>query len=296
MLADSVNNSPTRRSTPSLVDIPPPKRKSILKKDQQHREESENLLASNRRNVFYGVNKSGPISKSLDYSDSVHTDTLNAQTGLNSLNDNFCTTADPTPTISPTAIKNNNTEQTTNTGNVDNNMHQPQIAQDSSPKKQTSSDSYTDDSQMNTFDKSEDDILFSDSVALSAFNTGKPNIWHNTDIHGIITWQTDTSPSDNLDNDENFFPSTSHMNTPSEEQEPNNGFHISSSPSPVSPENGNHRPASTASDNNNFDCGGDFGGSRSNSRIIPLEQIMQRMQRTSSCDGSPTIPSPGASG
>lgn len=285
---DSLHSSPTRRSTPSLANIPPPKRKSILKKDIQYKDESENLLASNRRNVFYGINKGE--SKSLDSSNN------GVQTYI-SITDNLNKTAEQTP--STNAIQNNNVlDENVKTGNLDNNMHKSNLAQQSPPKKQPSSDSYTDEGQLNTFDKSEDEILFSDSVALSAFNPSKANIWQNSDIHGIITWQTDTSPSDNLENDENFFLSLSHDHTPSEEHEQNNGFHISSSSSQFSPDSINIRQQRENSDSNfdsNFDCGSDFNN-RSSNRVIPLEQLMQRIQRTPSCDAAPTIPSPGASG
>ncbi|XP_060572245.1 uncharacterized protein LOC132730353 isoform X3 [Ruditapes philippinarum] len=286
---DSLHSSPTRRSTPSLVNIPPPKRKSILKKDIQHKDESENLLASNRKNVFYGINKGE--SKSFDSSNN------GVQTFIG-INDNINTTADQT--ISPNAIKNNNIfDENVKTGNFENNMHQSNLAQQPLPKKQPSCDSYTDESQLNTFDKSEEEILFSDSVALSAFNPSKANIWQNSDIHGIITWQTDTSPSDNLENDENYFLSLSRDQTPSEDHEPNNGFHISSSSSQFSPDNMDVRQTRDSSDHStfdsNFDCGSDYSN-RSSNRVIPLEQLMQRIQRTPSCDTTPTIPSPGASG
>lgn len=239
--------------------------------------------------MFYGINKGE--SKSLDSSDN------GVQTYI-SITDNLNKTADKTP--SPNAIQNNNVlDENVKTGNLDNNMHQSNLAQQSPPKKQPSSESYTDESQLNTFDKSEDEILFSDSVALSAFNASKANIWQNSDIHGIISWQTDTSPSDNLENEENFFLSLSREHTPSEDHEPNNGFHISSSSSQFSPDSVDIRQQRDSSDHSNFDsnfdCGSDYS-SRSSNRVIPLEQLMQRIQRTPSCDSAPTIPSPGASG
>lgn len=238
--------------------------------------------------MFYGMNRGE--SRSFDSSNNC------VQTGFKSVNDNFNHTADLT--FTPNALKNNNIivlDTTMKTGNLDNqsNMtHQPP------PKKQMSSDSYTDESQLNTFDQSEDEIRFSDSVALTAFNASKANMCQNSDIHGIITWQTDTSPSDNLDNDDNYFLSLSHENTPSEDHEPNNGFHLSSSSSQFSPDSDMRQHRETTDHSNfdsNFDCSGDYNG-RSINRVIPLEQLMQRIQRTPSCDTSPTIPSPGASG
>ncbi|KAL4236622.1 hypothetical protein ACF0H5_005006 [Mactra antiquata] len=239
----------------------------------------------------------------VDKGDNKSLDNCNndVKTEFKALNDNLNQTADPN--TSPMIVKNNNIiEKDIKTGNLDNNMHWSNLAQ-LPPKKQQSSDSYTDDSQLNTFDKSEDEILFSDSVALSAFNTGKANIWQNRDIHGILTWQTDTSPSDNLENDEGYFLSLSHENTPSEDHEPNNGFQVS----PLSPASSQFSPdgmsdtrqqkenGDSTFDANFVDCVGDFSN-RSNNSIIPLEQLMHRMQRTPSCDTPPTIPSPGASG
>lgn len=170
------------------------------------------------------------------------------------------------------------------------------------PVKQQSSDSYTDESQLNTFDKSEDEILFSDSIAVSAFNTGRGNIWQNEDIHGIITWQTDTSPSDNLENDENFFCSFSTEHTPSEDIDLGNRFNNSSpqlvdtgnSVNDFKPETPNNRFTDVKNNSSKLDLSN--LQEKPSNKLKPLEQLMQKLQRTPSCETSPTIPSPGASG
>ena len=208
-----------------------------------------------------------------------------------------------------TSRNNNVLDNATKTGSVDNIMHDNSVAQQPRPTKQQSSDSYTDESQLNTFDKSEDDILFSDSIAISAFNTTKANIWQNADVHGIITWQTDTSPSDNLENEDNYsnFCSFSLDATPSEEND--HSFHTSSSIPLFETTNDpiheflTDAHAHAHAPSNKFlemhktgSMDSNDAHERAGSKVITFDHFLQRAQCTSSCDSSPTVPSPGASG
>lgn len=281
------------RSYPELKDLlPQAKVKSILKKDVLNKNETENLLDANRKNVYYTTCRDGTSAKDQD------TRAFN-KCNVNDI-DNYNITAETT--VSSNVCKNNNVfQKESKTGNMENNMHESSKTHHH-PIKQQSSESYTDDSQLNTFDKSEDEALFSDSIAISAFNTGKANIWQNADIHGIITWQTDTSPSDNLENEENLC-SFSTEHSPSEDIDPATSFNTSPSfqshetgdcVNRVKPDTINNRFPDVRN-NSSVSEHSDVQEIPSN-KIIPLEQIMQRLQRTPSCETSPTIPSPGASG
>lgn len=291
-LSDFTSTPETTRSSPALIDmLPPSKRKSILKKDAMNKNESENLLDANRRNVYYKTCQDDATLADSDrnpFNKPPFTDVKN-----------FNITAEPT--ISANVNRNNNVlVKDTNTGKTEHIMHQSNSAQHV-PVKQPSSESNTDDSQLNTFDKSEEEAMFSDSLAVSSFNIGKGNIWQNADIHGFTTWQTDTSPSDNLENDDNFFGSFGH--TPSEDIDPLNQFHSASPPPQLFETGDSTNKIKGESTNNRYT---DMKNNSSNSdhsekqekpnKIIPLEQLMHRLQRTPSCETSPTIPSPGASG
>ena len=294
-MSDGNNTSTTTtRSTPALIDfLPHTKRKSILKKETLNRNEYDNLLDANRRNVYYKTCQESATPDLI----SLNKEPVNDR-------DNYNITADPL--VSTNVNKNNNVlVKESKTGKAETSMHITTSAQQQ-PVKQLSSDSYTDDSQLNTFDKSEDEFLFSDSVAIGAFDTDKANIWQNADIHGIITWQTDTSPSNNLENEENCFCSFSLDPTPPEEMDAHGSFNRSSSQlvdiggsvNILKGENNtnspNNRYAEMTNNSSNKELT-DILETPSN-KIIPLDQLMQRLQRTPSCETSPKVPSPGASG
>ncbi|XP_052775553.1 potassium voltage-gated channel protein Shab-like isoform X2 [Mya arenaria] len=297
-----------RRSSPSLLNPQPPK--SILKKEAFTRNASDNNMDTGHprvTNIKYGQSSresgnSGAMPGSSATSDRAGDKRPLFQPKVNSYDnmDNFNVTADKKNSVN--VGKNNNLiEKSIKTGNYENIMHESNTAQQR-PLKQQSSDSYTDDSQLNTFDKSEDEILFSDSIAISAFNDGKANIWQNADIHGIITWQTDTSPSDNLENDDNYFCSFSLDATPSEEND--HSFHTSSSIPTFETANEPLNNFNSDSTSNKFldlrsnssanDCG--ELPEKATNKMIPIEQLIQRSQGTPSRDSSPTVPSTGASG
>ena len=242
------------------------------------KDESENLLSPSNRDIGLVFGRSNEKSVKPSYNSfqpNGHFDNLNV-------------TADSSNILEEGKNNNNATDLAKKTGKLDNNMHKLQEMAQFIPPKQHSFESYTEDSQLNTTDKSDDDILdFSDSVAISAFTSGKANIWHNSDNHGIISWQTDTSPSDNLENEESYFGSISVDQTPSEDNFPENNFAKQSEVSEYSDVHDSNIP-----NDNSLSTGSDYS-----SRIIPLDQIMNNLQRLqSSRDSSPTTPSPGASG
>ncbi|KAH3695130.1 potassium voltage-gated channel protein Shab-like isoform X2 [Dreissena polymorpha] len=281
------SNTPMHRSTPSLMDIQPPPRKSILKKETSIKNETDSLLEAKEKVVKYNTN-----NWNCDMKSPQNIPQNTSAKSVKSFDELVKTSNTSEHQRSNSSHWNNNMfSETTDKTKLDNLTNEPKQPPPQQPTKQQSSDSCTDDSQLNTFDKSEDDIMFSDSMAINAFNTGKQNIWQNADVHGIISWQTDTSPSDNLENDD-FFCSFSLDATPSEENE--KSFNTSAS-FPLF----------------DVDSANDVNGDPMNTRLIdlgtassfpneekqnikgpPLEQRPQRIQRTPSSESS----SLGASG
>lgn len=168
-----------------------------------HKEESDCLLSSHRPHVLYSMNKLDEHSADSNF--------------FVAAKENSTRTADVFE--SDCKAKMNFVDNIIDTDATDINMHQPNPAQQWKMSKQ-SSDSFTDDSQICTFDKSEDGTLFSDSLAISFVNKNTANNWQGTD--GIIKWQTDTSPSESLGNDDSYLFSFAQEYTPL--GEPIHGF------------------------------------------------------------------------
>ena len=259
--------SSTYKSSPSLLYFPPPKKKSILKHNA-HKAESENLLTPVSHSFTYGVQKYNnlkPFYNSFTSND--HLDNLNV------------------PADRPQARNGDNWQELTGikTGNLNNNVNLPN---QKLSLKQQSSDSYTDDSQFNTFDKSDEEFEFSDSAAFNAFKPAKGNIYQNSDSHGIVTWQTDTSPSDNLENDDICFGSLSNDHTPSPEISfSDQNFNRTGSSDKREIVESNH------SSNDNPSPNGNSG--RATQRGSNLLQLMSNLHRTSpTTDGRTSLASP----
>ncbi|KAK3591166.1 hypothetical protein CHS0354_029015 [Potamilus streckersoni] len=181
--------SSTRRSTSCLLDSCATKRKSILKKEAIHKNESENLLKSGNR---YHSNGAPSNEHRQNYNSCNSSDQYNKFTA-----------APLTPRSQESSVT-----FPSQTGNNISLSH---------PVKQVSTDSYTSDSQLNTFDRSDEELEFSDSFVNNQIETVRSNIWHNSDGFIPHSWATDTSPSDNLENDESYLGSISYECTPSDD-------------------------------------------------------------------------------
>lgn len=169
-------------------------------------------------------------------------------------------------------------EQSDNkTGNLNNNNIS--LPNQKLPLKQQSSDSYTDESPFNTFDRSDEEFEFSDSAAFNAFKSGKGNIYQNSDSHGIVTWQTDTSPSDNLETDDVCY--GSHDHSPS----PDIGF---------ADQNFNRNARETIESNHsgNENLSPNGNSTRPAQRGSNILQLMSNLHRASPNDGRTSLSSP----
>ena len=258
--------SSTYKSSPSLLYFPPAKKKSILKHFAP-KDDVDNILTPVSHSFTYGVQKYSnikPVYSSFKSHD--HIDNLNV------------------PTNSTHACSSNSWKNPagTKTGNLNNNVNLPN---QKLCLKQQSSDSYTDDSQFNTFDKSDEEFEFSDSAAFNAFKPAKGNIYQNSDSHGIVTWQTDTSPSDNLENDDICFGTLSNDHTPS----PDISFSDQNFNRPGSNDKWD-KADSNHSGNENTSPNGNSG--RTTQRGSNLLQLMSNMHRTQPTDGRASLASP----
>ena len=176
--------------------------------------------------------------------------------------------------------------KTGNQSNVNNNNIHVSLPNQRLPLKQQSSDSYTDESPFNTFDKSDEEFEFSDSAAFNAFKSGnnKGNIYQNSDAHGIVTWQTDTSPSDNLETDDVGYDvgygTIARDRTPS----PDFAFADQSSGSSRNPTENNLSGSENLSPNGN--------STRPAQRGSNILQLMSNLHRTQPNDGRTSLASP----
>ena len=170
--------------------------------------------------------------------------------------------------------------KTGNHGNVNNNIH-VSLPNQKLPLKQQSSDSYTDESPFNTFDRSDEEFEFSDSAAFNAFKCGNGNIYHNSDSHGIVTWQTDTSPSDNLETEDVYYESIARDRTPS----PDFGLADQNiNRNTRNPTENNHSGSENLSPNGN--------STRPAHRGNNILQLMSNLHRASPNDGRTSLASP----
>lgn len=225
--------------------------------------QSANVLTPGSQSFTYGAQKHNNLKPyCYSFKSNDHIDNLNVPA------DNIHT--------HPGGVRKEQTDD--KTGNFNNNINLPN---QKLPLKQQSSDSYTDDSQFNTFDKSDEEFEFSDSAAFNAFKSGKGNIYQNSDSHGIVTWQTDTSPSDNLENDEICFGSISQDHTPS----PDISFADQNSN-----RTGREIIENTHSSNDNSSPNGNSG--RTSQRGSNILQLMSNLHRTSPSDGRTSLASP----
>lgn len=155
------------------------------------------------------------------------------------------------------------------------------------PRRVLANDSYDDISQINTPDRSEEDLEFSDSVA----SPNKLNSWGTTANHGhLVPWQNDTSPSDNLDNEESYIESNSveHSNSDGSLSEHNS---LKLSPSV---DNSEEREVNTFSENS-YD-GSYVQGSHEQSKTFSLDNMMNNVGKASSDSNEGNFLPPDASG
>lgn len=128
-----------------------------------------------------------------------------------------------------------------------------------------------------TPDKSEEELEFSDSVA----NPYKLNNWQRHRDQ-CVPWQTDTSPSDTFDNEESLLGSNSFDHSPSDSTSLSSHNLMRISPY----ENTERKNHDIFTDDENT----------SQTKELPIDNLLNNLEKTSSEDNSENYATPDASG